>query len=143
MSRPVPATRTQFPFSYAMATRWSDNDMFGHCNNVVYYSWFDTAVNRYYIEEGGFDPAKTSIVGYVVSSGCNYFAPVSHPSVLSLGLRVTRLGERSISWEVAVFLGDDTESRATGRFIHAFVDRTTNQSAAIPCSIREAVSALT
>lgn len=142
MSRPQPLHRSECPLFYTLATRWADNDIFGHCNNVAYYSWFDTAVNRYYIEHGGFEPASASIVGYVVSSGCDYFASVSHPTELELGLRVTRMGARSISWEVAVYTPGDDSSRATGRFVHAFVDRRSDQSADIPAPIREAVSRL-
>lgn len=143
MSRPVPAPREQFALFYDLGTRWSDNDVYGHVNNVAYYSWFDTVVNQYLIEQGGLQPGVDEVVGYVVSSSCDYFAPVSYPESLELGLRIERLGTKSVTWEIGVFLKDDQASRATGRFTHAFVDRTTNRSANIPSAIRVAIERLT
>jgi len=143
MNRPQPAERASFHWFYPLDTRWADNDIYGHANNVVYYAWFDTVVNRFLIEEGGMRPGQDNVVGYVVSSGCDYFAPVTYPESLELGLRVVRLGEKSVSWEVGVFLPGESESRATGRFVHAFVDQAAQRPAAVPPAIREAVMKLT
>lgn len=142
MSRPQPAPRDSFAVFYDLPTRWADNDIYGHANNVAYYGWFDTVVNRYLIEEGGLTPLTDPVVGFVVSSGCDYFAPVEHPATLELGLRIARLGGKSVTWEVGVFLPGDDASRATGRFTHAFVERATNTSADIPPAIRTALERL-
>lgn len=140
--RPTPASRSRYRHFYTLPTRWADNDIYGHINNVVYYAYFDTAVNRYLIEEGGLRPGSDTVVGYVVNSSADYFAPVAHPADLQLGLAVVRLGAKSVTWEVGVFLADDDVSRVTGRFTHAFVDREQNRSAEIPPAIRDAVAAL-
>lgn len=139
MSRPQPAERSAFNLFYPLSTRWADNDVYGHANNVVYYAWFDTVVNQFLIEHGGMRPGEDTVVGYVVSSSCNYFGPVSYPQSLELGLRVERLGERSVTWELGVFLPGEVSSRATGSFTHAFVDRNANTSAPLPTSIRSAI----
>jgi acyl-CoA thioester hydrolase len=111
-------------------------------NNVVYYAYFDTAVNRFLIEEGGLRPGEDAVVGYVVNSSANYFRPVTHPAELELGLAIVRLGSKSVTWEVGVFLSGDSETRVTGQFTHAFVDRSSEQSAAIPTPIRTAIETL-
>lgn len=142
MSRPQPAARAAFAWFYPLPTRWADNDIYGHVNNVVYYAWFDTVVNRFLIEQGGMRPGNDPVVGYVVASSCDYFAPVEHPSDLQLGLRIVRLGSKSVTWEVGVFLAGDDHSRATGRFTHAFVDRASNRSAEVPAPIRAAIESI-
>jgi len=139
MSRAVPARRESFALFYGVPTRWADNDIYGHANNVVYYAWFDTVVNRFLIEEGGLEPLTAPVVGFVVASSCDYFSPVEYPAVLELGLRIARLGTKSVTWELGVFLPGDSVSRATGRFTHAFVERASNTSAAIPAEIRAAI----
>lgn len=111
-------------------------------NNVVYYAYFDTAVNRYLIEEGGLRPGKDPVVGYVVNSSANYFRPVTHPAELELGLAVVRLGAKSVTWEVGVFLPGDSDTRVTGQFTHAFVDVASEESAPIPTGIRQAIELL-
>lgn len=141
-SRPRPAPRQRYCQFYSLPTRWADNDIYGHINNVVYYAYFDTAVNRYLIEEGGLQPGTDTVVGYVVNSSADYFAPVAHPAVLDLGLAVLRLGSKSVTWEVGVFAGNDELTRVTGRFTHAFVDRTTERSAPVPPLIRAAIEKL-
>lgn len=137
--RPQPASREAFKVFYLQHTRWADNDIYQHINNVVYYAYFDSAVNRYLIEEGGLRPGIDTIVGYVVHSSCDYFAPAAYPVDLQLGLRILRLGTKSVTWEIGVFVGDESHSRVTGRFTHAFVDRESNQSARIPDPIRAAI----
>ena len=137
--RPQPASRQIFKVFYLQQTRWSDNDIYGHINNVAYYAYFDSAVNRYLIEEGGLCPGIDSVVGYVVNSSCDYFAPAAYPADLYLGLRILRLGRKSVTWEIGVFVDDETHSCVTGRFTHAFVDRDLNESAPIPDGIRGAI----
>ena len=142
MSRMAPEGRSGFSVFYPVATRWADNDIYGHANNVVYYAWFDTVVNRFLIEEAGMRPGVDTVVGYVVSSGCEYFSPVTYPEDLELGLRVARLGAKSVTWELGVFPAGGDQTAALGRFTHAFVDRHTGRSAEIPGTIRRAIEAL-
>lgn len=141
--RPTPATREQFSIFYSLESRWADNDIYGHINNVAYYAYFDSVVNRFLIEKGGMKPGEDSVVGYVVNSGADYFSPLTYPTTIELGLRVARLGERSVTWEIGVFGEGDARSSVTGRFTHAFVDRPNNQSAPVPAPIRTAIEALT
>ncbi|MGD2008076.1 MAG: thioesterase family protein [Cellvibrionales bacterium] len=141
MPRPEPSPRSCFQRFYELPTRWADNDIYGHANNVVYYAWFDTVVNRFLIEEGGMRPGEDPVVGYVVGSSCDYFSPVSYPEVLTLGLNLKRLGDKSVTWEIGVFAEGNELSSATGRFTHAFVDTHTGRSAAVPVGIRTALEA--
>ena len=142
MALPKPAERARYTLFYNVPTRWADNDIYGHANNVVYYAWFDTVVNQFLIERGGMRPGHDPVVGYVVASACDYFAPVSYPEVLELGLRIERLGTKSVSWELGVFSATENTTRAVGRFTHAFVDQASGKSAAIPPSILQALEAL-
>ena len=140
--RPAPATRADFSLFYALESRWADNDIYGHINNVAYYAYFDTVVNRFLIEEGAMRPGADDVVGYVVQSSANYFTPVSYPTTLSIGLRVGRLGTKSVTWSLGVFATDAHQSCVTGQFTHAFVARASGLSAEIPASIRSAIEAL-
>ena len=123
-------------------TRWHDNDVYGHVNNVTYYSFFDTAVNTYLIEQGGLDIHDGKVVGFVVSSACDYFASIAFPDRLDIGLRVGKLGNSSVQYELAVFKAGEDEACAAGRFVHVFVDRATNQPVAIAGVLREALQRL-
>ena len=140
--RPAPVSRADFPLIYTLESRWADNDIYGHINNVAYYAYFDTVVNRFLIEEGAMRPGTDEVVGYVVQSSANYFTPVSYPTTLSIGLRVERLGTKSVTWSLGVFALDAHQSCVTGQFTHAFVERTSGLSAEIPLSIRSAIEAL-
>ena len=140
--RPVPASRADFSLFYTLESRWADNDIYGHINNVAYYAYFDTVVNRFLIEEGAMRPGTDEVVGYVVQSSANYFTPVSYPTTLSIGLRVDRLGTKSVTWALGVFAPDAHQSCVTGQFTHAFVERASGLSAEIPLSIRSAIDAL-
>lgn len=140
--RAAPAPREGFAIFYSLNTRWADNDIYGHINNVAYYAFFDSVVNRFLIEEGGMRPGKDNVVGYVVNSSADYFSPLTYPQELDLGLRIARLGEKSVTWEIGVFGQGAELSSVTGRFTHAFVDREANKSAVIPSSIRRAIAAL-
>ncbi|HKK23589.1 MAG TPA: thioesterase family protein [Pseudohaliea sp.] len=142
MSEVAQPRRSDYRVFYPLSTRWADNDIYGHVNNVVYYAWFDSAVNRYLIEEGGLDIAGGEIVGFVVSSGCEYLAPVSYPEPIEIGIRVDRLGTSSVRYGVAVFRADEDAACAHGHFVHVFVERATNRSTAIPGALRGALERL-
>jgi acyl-CoA thioester hydrolase len=134
--------RSEFRHFIEIVTRWSDNDVYGHVNNVVYYSYFDTAVNRFLIDNRVLGIQSDPVVGYVVETGCSYFRPVSFPETLHVGLRVARLGTSSVHYEVALFrVGDDTPA-AAGHFVHVYVDRRTGRSAPIPEPARRLLSTI-
>jgi len=139
--RPRP-TRAAFPVFRVITTRWMDNDHYGHVNNVTYYSWFDTAVNGYLLETTGIDTRSLPAIGLVVESGCRYFAPLSFPDTIEVGVSVERLGERSISYQLGVFRAGEPQAAAAGHFVHVYVDRITRKPIAVPDPIRSAVGAL-
>ncbi len=122
-----------------ITTRWSDNDVYGHVNNVIYYSYFDTAANNYLIEEGGFDIENSPVIGFVVNSGCNYNSSIAHPDKIEAGLRIDKLGNSSVQYGVAIFKKGEKSAAAHGHFVHVFVDRKTNKPVAIPDNIRESL----
>ena len=136
---PVPS-RSDYAVFYPITTRWSDNDVYGHVNNVTYYSYFDTVANRYLIEEGGLDISDGRIVGYVVNSGCQYHAPITYPESIEAGLRVDKLGNSSVQYGIGIFKEGSDEAVAHGHFVHVFVERAENQSVPIPESLREALA---
>jgi acyl-CoA thioester hydrolase len=135
-------SRNDFQVFYAMQTRWGDNDIYGHVNNVEYYAYFDSAVNRYLIERGGLDIHNADIVGFVVESQCQYFSPIAYPETVDIGIRVSRLSTRSVTYQIGIFQQDSQGVCAQGHFVHVFVDRKRNHSAAIPEPIRQALSAI-
>lgn len=141
MSREVPVRRDYRVF-YPLTTRWSDNDIYGHVNNVVYYAYFDSVANRYLIEEGGLDITDGAIVGYVVNSGCEYHAPISYPEAIEAGLRVDRLGNSSVQYGIAIFRQGEDSACAHGHFVHVFVERARNRSVPIPAPLRAALEKL-
>lgn len=142
MSKNARPTRSDYKVFYPISTRWSDNDIYGHVNNVTYYSYFDTAANRYLIEEGGLDISDGSIVGYVVNSGCDYHAPITYPESVEAGVRVDRLGNSSVQYGIAIFRLGDEEAAAHGHFVHVFVERAENKSVPIPQNLRAALERL-
>lgn len=131
--------RHNFPVFYPISTRWMDNDVYGHVNNVTYYSYFDSTINRYLIEEGDLDIHGGSVVGFVVSSNCQFRRPVAYPEALEAGLRVIKIGNSSVTYEVGIFRQAEAEASAIGQVVHVFVDRVTNTSTPIPASIRAAL----
>ncbi|AZC15732.1 MULTISPECIES: acyl-CoA thioesterase [Pseudomonas] len=141
MSEPVPQ-RSDYRHFQPITTRWHDNDVYGHVNNVTYYSFFDTAVNTYLIEQGGLDIHDGEVVGFVVSSACDYFASVAYPERIEVGLRVGKLGNSSVQYELAVFKLGEGEPCAAGRFVHVFVDRASNLPVPIPAVLRAALEQL-
>lgn len=131
--------RDEFGVLYPITTRWMDNDIYGHVNNVTYYSYFDTTINRYLIEVGGLDINKAPVVGYVVSSSCQFQKPVAYPDALDAGLRVVSIGNSSVTYELGLFRDGDVDPAALGQVVHVFVDREQNRSVAIPEKIRAAL----
>ena len=135
MSREKEIKRKDYKVFYPMSTRWMDNDIYGHVNNVTYYSYFDTAVNKYLIENAGLDIHNSPIVGYVVHSNCNYVSGLSFPDVIEIGLRVDKIGNSSVTYAIGVFKKGAEKVSARGEFIHVFVNRKENKSVSIPKSI--------
>jgi acyl-CoA thioester hydrolase len=133
------AQRSDYPYLQAITTRWHDNDIYGHVNNVTYYSFFDSTVNTYLIEQGGLDIHEGDVVGFVVSSACDYFASLAFPDRIEVGLRVATLGNSSVQYELAVFKEGVEEACAAGRFVHVFVDRQSNRPVVIPPQLRNAL----
>jgi acyl-CoA thioester hydrolase len=127
IQKPQPLGREQFKVFLSITTRWMDNDCYGHVNNVVYYSWFDTAVNTYLIEQGVLDPfsqsSELNIIGLVVSSNCNYFDPISYPQKVEAGICVTKLGRSSVEYSVGIFRESLPLCSAQGSFVHVYVDK--------------------
>lgn len=125
-----------------ITTRWLDNDAYGHINNTVYYSFFDTAVNRYLVEAGALDVASGAVIGLVVETQCNYFAPLGFPQAVEVGLRVAHVGSSSVRYELGVFAAGADQSAARGHFVHVYVDRVTRRPVALPLPLTQALAAL-
>jgi acyl-CoA thioester hydrolase len=134
--------RSAFAHVSPIQTRWSDNDVYGHVNNVTYYSYFDTAVNGWLIDHGALDIHLGDVVGYVVDTSCSYFSPVAFPDRLQVGIRVAKLGRSSVRYELGVYRDDDELPVAAGHFVHVYVDRATGRSAPIPDATRAALETL-
>jgi acyl-CoA thioester hydrolase len=142
-TRPPRPTRAAYRRFQPIATRWNDNDVFAHVNNVVYYSWFDTAVTRFLLDTGLVDLRSTAIIGLVVETQCRYHAPVSFPDEVAVGLRVDRIGTSSVRYGIGIFRADDPLAAADGHFIHVYVDRATQRSPQpLPAAFRDALAPL-
>jgi len=140
--KPQPEPRTGYKSFRTISTRWMDNDAYGHVNNVVYYSWFDTVVNAHLIEQGALDIHHGEVIGLVVETQCNYFAPVEFPQTVEAGLRVARMGKSSVRYEVGLFVAGEPLTAAKGHFVHVYVDRATRRPAALPTRLQEVLEAL-
>jgi acyl-CoA thioester hydrolase len=142
MSRPKPHSRFHYRHLREITTRWMDNDAYGHVNNVVFYSYFDTIVNEWLIRRGLLDVEKGGLIGLVVETGCHYFEPLSYPETVTAGLRVGHLGNSSVRYEIGLF-GEGRESAAAqGHFVHVYVDRGTRRPATLPQEWRLALGHL-
>ncbi|MBU0725121.1 MAG: acyl-CoA thioesterase [Alphaproteobacteria bacterium] len=141
MSAPV-ETRDRYPHFLAIPTRWKDNDIYGHVNNVEYYSYFDTVICSYLIQSGGLDIHKGDVVGVAVETKCTYRRSVAFPDVIDAGLRVGKLGNSSVRYEIGLFRQGDAEIAAEGYFVHVFVTRGTQKPVPIPAGIRTALEKL-
>lgn len=142
MTKPAPLSRDDYRHFQTIPTRWMDNDVYGHVNNVVYYSYFDTVVNQYLIEQGALDIGESPVVGLVVETQCNYFASITFPDVVHAGLRVARLGSTSVRYEIGLFRNADDAACAEGHFVHVYVDRQDqSRTVPVPERLRAAVTA--
>jgi acyl-CoA thioester hydrolase len=140
--KPRPEGREGYRAFRPITTRWMDNDAYGHVNNVVYYSWFDTAVNAHLIEQGVLDIHAGQTIGLVVETRCNYFAPVAFPQQVEAGLRVARIGGSSVRYEVGLFLAGEPLTVAKGHFVHVYVDRATRRPVPLPAPLKKVLEAL-
>ena len=142
--RPQPELRSAFKAFRPIGTRWSDNDVYGHVNNVVYYAWFDTAVNGLLIDSGALYIHNGGVIGLVVESQCQYFSPLAFPEAVVAGIRVASLGRSSVRYEIALFPADASlPCAAKGHFIHVYVDRTNRRPVALPPELKSVLEKLT
>jgi acyl-CoA thioester hydrolase len=137
-----PQQRADYRAFYEIPTRWMDNDVYGHVNNVHYYSYFDTALAHFLMREGGLDPWRSEVIGFCVESGCQFRRAVRFPERITAGLRVTKLGRSSVRYEIGLFRDDDQETAADGHFVHVFVTRSEQRPTPIPDGIRAALARL-
>ena len=142
MAKPTPETRAAFPHFRTLTTRWMDNDVYRHVNNVVYYSFFDTVVNQYLLEKGVLDIEHSTVVGLVVETQCVYFESLAFPDLVHAGLRVAKIGTSSVRYEIGLFRNDAQTACAQGRFVHVHVDRATQRPAPVPDETRTALAPL-
>ena len=134
--------RDDYVHQTSISTRWIDNDIYGHVNNVIYYAYFDTVINEYLIREGGLDIVPGSVIGVCAESFCQYHRPIRFPDVVEAGLRVSKLGNSSVRYEVGIFTRAERAAAASGYFVHVFVDRESRRPVAIPHTIRKALARL-
>jgi acyl-CoA thioester hydrolase len=140
--RPQPRPRADYRHFSPITTRWMDNDAYGHVNNVVYYSWFDTAVNAYLVQAGALDIEQGASIGLVVQTHCDYFEPLTFPQTVEAGLRVARIGGSSVRYEVGLFAQGAALTAAHGHFIHVYVDRHTRRPVPLPGALTLALQGL-
>jgi acyl-CoA thioester hydrolase len=138
-TRAAPPQRGDYRHFHAIATRWMDNDAYGHVNNVVYYAYFDTVVNEYLIRRGVLDVERGPVIGLVVETQCRYFSELSFPQVVHAGLRVSRLGSSSVRYEIGIFADAGQTACAQGHFVHVYVDRATRRPTPLPAPLRAAL----
>ena len=137
--RAPPSTRAEYRAFRPITTRWMDNDVYGHVNNVEYYSYFDTAVNGYLIEAGAFDYIRGPVIGFAVETQCRFASPIAFPDLVTAGIRVGRIGRSSVRYEIGLFRNDADGASAEGHFIHVYVDRATTRPVPLPAPLRAAV----
>ena len=141
-ARPQAEPRDAYRVFRTITTRWMDNDQYGHVNNVIYYSWFDTAVNAHLIEQGALDTAAGTTIGLVVETQCHYFAPLSFPQTIDAGIRVAHMGSSSVRYEVGLFAAGAPQTAAKGHFIHVYVDRATQRPVPLPAALKTVLEQL-
>ena len=142
-SRPQPESRSTFKVFRRIDTRWMDNDVYGHVNNVVYYSWFDTAVNAHLIQQGALDIHHGETIGLVIETQCNYFAPLAFPQTIEAGIRVAKLGSSSVRYEIGLFAQGEDLCAAHGHFVHVYVDKENRRPVkALPLKLKTVLETL-
>jgi|TARA_B100001013_G_scaffold340853_1_gene264608 acyl-CoA thioester hydrolase len=132
--------RDHYRHFLTIPTRWMDNDVYGHVNNVVYYSFFDTVVNKFLIEQGQLDYSKGKVVGLVVETKCQYFAPIAFPDVVVAGIRVAHIGTSSVRYEIGLFKNDEDNPAAEGHFVHVYVTRSGNKPTPLSTQMRSVLA---
>jgi acyl-CoA thioester hydrolase len=142
MARPTPQSASAFAQFSDISTRWMDNDVYGHINNVVYYSFFDTAVNGYLVAQGALDIVEGAVIGLVVETQCNYFKPIAFPDRVRAGIRVTHRGTSSVRYEVGIFKNDDDTAAAQGHFVHVYIDRASGRPVPLPDALKRVLAKL-
>ncbi|GLZ84297.1 thioesterase [Metapseudomonas resinovorans] len=142
MGKPSPENRNAYRYFRDITTRWMDNDVYAHVNNVVYYSWFDTVVNAWLLEQKVLDFVESPTVGLVVETGCSYFSSIAFPDIVRAGLRVAHLGNSSVRYEVGLFANDNEVASAQGHFLHVYVDRVTRRPVPLPAELRHALESI-
>jgi acyl-CoA thioester hydrolase len=138
-----PTLRSNYKDFSHIETRWNDNDSYGHVNNIVYYSYFDTAVNRHLIQKGVLDLSNSEVIGLVIESKCTYFSPITFPDTVAVGLKVIHLGNSSVRYQIGLFCNESESASAVGEFVHVYVERSTNKPVSIPDNTRQVLKALT
>jgi len=142
VNRPVPRRRECYRWFMTISTRWSDNDAYGHVNNTIYYQWFDTAVNAWLVEAGLLDIERGDPIGLVVETACSYFAPLSFPGDVDVGIAIERLGTSSVTYRIGVFCGSSAEPSAQGHFTHVYVERQSRAPVPLPAPWRSKLEEL-
>jgi acyl-CoA thioester hydrolase len=140
--KPQPSPRGAYRAFRTIGTRWMDNDAYGHVNNVVYYSWFDTVVNAHLIEKGALDVRHGAVIGLVIETHCNYFSPIEFPQTVEAGLRVAHVGRSSVRYEVGLFAQGEASTAAKGHFVHVYVDRQTRRPTPLPDTLKSVLEEL-
>ena len=140
--RASPDSRDDYAHFYPITSRWMDNDAYGHVNNVVYYSWFDTVVNALLVDHAVLDIEYSPVIALVIESGCHYFSSIAFPQRVTAALRVASLGQSSIRYEIGIFCDDDQITAAQGFLVHVTVDRTTRRPVEIPAAMRKVLQPL-
>jgi len=141
---PTRGSRADYRFFLPIPTRWMDNDVYGHVNNVTYYSWFDTVVARFLIDSGFLHVPTAPVIGLVVETQCRYFAPIAFPDEVTAGLRCARAGNTSVRYEIGIFRNGEDVASAEGHFVHVYVDRATQKAPTpLPPLLREALAGIT
>ena len=142
-AKPQADARSSYKVFRSISTRWMDNDVYGHVNNVVYYSWFDTAVNAHLIEQGALDIHHGQTIGLVIETQCNYFAPLAFPQIVEAGIRVAKLGSSSVRYEVGLFAQGEAMCAARGHFVHVYVDKENRRPVqALPLNLKTVLEKL-
>ena len=142
MSSKPQISRAEYPHFLSIALRWMDNDIYGHVNNALYYGFFDTAINEYLINEGGLDIVGGTTIAFAAESQCQYLSPLAFPGMIEVGLRVGKLGNSSVRYELAIFKPGENLAAAAGYFVHVFVDRATQKPVPMPSQVRLALAQL-
>ncbi|WP_191832629.1 acyl-CoA thioesterase [Pseudomonas fluorescens] len=135
--------REDFRRFYTLGTRWADHDSYGHVQNVVYYSFFDSAISQFLVEQGTLDIDSSPVIGLIVESSCTFFSSITFPDQVTVGLRIAHLGSSSARYELGIFRNDETEVSALGYVVYVYVDRASNKSTAIPELVRAELRVLT